>query len=304
MLYLWDWPESCVICSVGDRDRHQKCIVPLSAHLGPDIFAAFCLESPVYNSLAQTNEESAVAVVWIFYNLALSVFPLFHFLQLLPIVDPFEFRFQFFAASLKLFIFFPSTPNFFFLGNWPLPNQQSLNLKVVFRFYSDDDHGEWDDDDDGPWNFIKGSTFCWYTMIVLGDGFVQLQAGSWRRGISEFWPKLENLQLVQIIPLPPQRKRRMTMLLMMFLTHWLWQVGKCQQCWVEPGRATVQMCFSTTGACTQITSTNSCWLFKSSDCLVLYCCWIGRFNTETACGHHQETLSKKHPCLFWTTHSC
>ena len=197
MLYLWDWPESCVICSVGDRDRHQKCIVPLSAHLGPDIFAAFCLESPVYNSLAQTNEESAVAVVWIFYNLALSVFPLFHFLQLLPIVDPFEFRFQFFAASLKLFIFFPSTPNFFFLGNWPLPNQQSLNLKVVFRFYSDDDHGEWDDDDDGPWNFIKGSTFCWYTMIVLGDGFVQLQAGSWRRGISEFWPKLENLQLVQ-----------------------------------------------------------------------------------------------------------
>ena len=119
-----------------------------------------------------------------------------------------------------------------------------------------------------------------------------------------FGPNLKIFNWYKIIPLPPQRKRRMTMLLMMFLTHWLWQVGKCQQCWVEPGRATVQMCFSTTGACTQITSTNSCWLFKSSDCLVLYCCWIGRFNTETACGHHQETLSKKHPCLFWTTHSC
>ena len=52
------------------------------------------------------------------------------------------------------------------------------------------------------------------------------------------------------------RRRRMTMLLMMFLTQWLWQVASVSSAEWSLGRATVQnldkSVFSTTGVCTEI----------------------------------------------------
>ena len=40
----------------------------------------------------------------------------------------------------------------------------------------------------------------------------------------------EKTRIIEAMLVVIRSRRRMTMLLMMFLTRWLWQVDKCQQC--------------------------------------------------------------------------